>query len=126
MIGYVMVGTNNLSASVAFYDRVLEPLGLVRVDTQEDMAAYAQKNKQKEIEFYVCKPYNKKVATHGNGTMIAFEAETKEIVARFYELGLLHRGESEGEPGARPTENDPYYAYIRDIDGNKICAYCSK
>ena len=48
MIGYVMVGTNNLSASVAFYDRVLEPLGLVRVDTQEDMAAYAKKNKQKE------------------------------------------------------------------------------
>ena len=66
------------------------------------------------------------MATHGNGTMIAFEAETKEIVARFYELGLLHRGESEGDPGARPTENDPYYAYIRDIDGNKICAYCSK
>ncbi len=126
MIGYVMVGTNNLSASVSFYDKVLEPLGLIRVYIQKDMAAYASKARQEAIEFYVCKPYNKEAATSGNGTMIAFKVETREVVKRFHVLGLLQGGKNEGEPGARPAENDPYYAYLRDLDGNKICVFCSE
>ena len=45
MLGYVMVGTNNLEEAIKFYDKVLDPLGLVRVDKDDVCAGYAQKNK---------------------------------------------------------------------------------
>ena len=121
-----MVGTNNLSEAKLFYDIVLEPLELVCVDTGEDMVAYAPKYELEQIEFYVCKPFNKKLANNGNGTMVAFVVDSREAVERFHKLGLERGGANEGCPRARPTENDPYYAYIRDLDGNKICAYCLK
>ena len=53
MIGYVMVGTNNLDKSISFYDSLLELLNLKRVDTSEDYAGYASKNNPKNIEFYI-------------------------------------------------------------------------
>mgnify|MGYP005705958147 CR=1 FL=1 len=53
MIGYVMVGTNNLDASIKFYDEILGIIGLERVETiEDDYAAYAQKG-TKNIEFYI-------------------------------------------------------------------------
>ena len=43
MIGYVMVGTNNLDAAIKFYDEVLEVIGLSRNETVEnDYAAYGK------------------------------------------------------------------------------------
>ena len=45
MLGYVMVGTNNLEEAIKFYDKVLDTLGLVRVDKDDVCAGYAQKNK---------------------------------------------------------------------------------
>ena len=72
MIGYVMVGTNNLDAAIKFYDEVLEVIGLTRNETVEnDYAAYGKKDTN-EIEFYITKPFNKKEATFGNGTQISF------------------------------------------------------
>ena len=71
MIGYVMVGTNNLDAAIKFYDEVLEVIGLSRNETVEnDYAAYGKKDTN-EIEFYITKPFNKKEATFGNGTQIS-------------------------------------------------------
>ena len=62
MIGYVMVGTNNLDAAIKFYDEVLKVIGLTRNETVEnDYAAYGKKNTN-EIEFYITKPFNKKEA----------------------------------------------------------------
>ena len=60
MIGYVMVGTNNLNDAITFYDKVLEVIGLDRNETiEDDYAAYGAKG-TKDIEFYVTKPFNKK------------------------------------------------------------------
>lgn len=119
-----MVGTNNLPNSITFYDIVLKPLGLIRVDTQDDMVAYAPISSPAEIEFYVCKPFNQNPARFGNGAMIAFLAASKEMVEQFHQLGIKNGGLNEGNPGPRPTKNDPYYAYLRDLDGNKLCVYC--
>ncbi len=58
MIGYVMVGTNNLSKSITFYDALLDLLSLKRVDTTDDYAGYASKNNPENIEFYITKPVN--------------------------------------------------------------------
>ena len=53
MIAYVMVGTNNLSKSITFYDALLDLLSLKRVDTTDDYAGYASKNNPENIEFYI-------------------------------------------------------------------------
>ena len=123
MIGYVMVGTNNLEKSIKFYDEVLYILGLVRVDKDNTCAGYAQKNGPGSIEFYVTKPFNKKKATIGNGSQVSFITTSRSIVDQFHEIGLKAGGTSEGLGGERPEGSGVYYSYIRDLDGNKICTF---
>ncbi len=123
MIGYVMVGTNNLDAAIKFYDEVLEVIGLSRNETVEnDYAAYGKKDTN-EIECYITKPFNKKEATFGNGTQISFITSSRVVVDRFHEIGLKAGGTSEGSGGERPEGSGVYYSYVRDLDGNKICTF---
>ena len=123
MIGFVMIGTNNLKTSSKFYDLILLPLGLTKVFTGDRYIGYASKDKKSEIEFYITKPHNKKKATYGNGTQISFLADSKLSVNKFYDIALKNGGLDEGAPGPRPSDTSGYYAYVRDADGNKICAY---
>ena len=123
MIGYVFFGTNNLNYAINFYDKVLEVIGLDRTETIEyDYAAYGAKG-TKDIEFYVTKPFNKKDATFGNGTQITFLTSSRSNVDKFHEIGLKAGGTSEGSGGERPEGSGVYYSYLRDLDGNKICAF---
>ena len=123
MIGYVMVGTNNLDKAIIFYDEVLKIINLTRKDTDDVCAGYTQNNGDGSIEFYVTKPANKKTATFGNGTQVSFLVSSREIVDKFHEIALKAGGTSEGSGGERPEGSGVYYSYIRDIDGNKICAF---
>ena len=124
LFGFVMVGSNDLIASAKFYDAIFIPLGIKKVKTAESYIGYGQKNNSlNEIEFYVTKPYNKELATFGNGTMISFLAGSTEAVDSFHASALEKGGVNEGLPGIRSDGN--YYAYIRDPEGNKICAKCN-
>ena len=123
MIGYVMVGTNNLDKAIIFYDEVLKIINLTRKDTDDVCAGYTQNNGDGSIEFYVTKPANKKTATFGNGTQVSFLVSSREIVDKFHEIALKAGGSSEGSGGERPEGSGVYYSYIRDLDGNKICAF---
>ena len=123
MIGYVMVGTNNLDKAIIFYDEVLKIINLTRKDTDEVCAGYTQNNSDGSIEFYVTKPANKKTATFGNGTQVSFLVSSREIVDKFHEVALKASGTSEGSGGERPEGSGVYYSYVRDLDGNKICAF---
>ena len=123
MIGYVMVGTNNLDQSVKFYDELLEILNLERTEKDNVCAGYSQKGGDGKVEFYVTKPVNKEKATIGNGSQISFITNSRSIVDKFHEIGLKLGGTSEGSGGERPEGSGVYYSYIRDLDGNKICAF---
>tara|TARA_Y100000992_G_scaffold64627_1_gene39796 strand:- start:389 stop:775 length:387 start_codon:yes stop_codon:yes gene_type:complete len=123
MIGYVMVGTNKLDNAIKFYDELLEVLGLNRVDQDEVCAGYASKDGSGVIEFYVTLPVNKKEATIGNGSQISFITTSRSLVDKFHEVGIKAGGKSEGSGGERPKGSGVYYSYIRDLDGNKICAF---
>ena len=123
MIGYVMVGTNNLDKAIIFYDEVLKIINLTRKDTDDICAGYTQNNGDGSIEFYVTKPANKKTATFGNGTQVSFLVSSREIVDKFHEIALKAGGTSEGSGGERPEGSGVYYSYIRDLDGNKICTF---
>jgi len=120
--GFMMVGTNNLAESEKFYNAIFFPLDLCQVLKTKRYIGYAQKDNPKEIKFYITKPVNKKPATYGNGTQISFLVDTKKKVEEFHMIGLKNGGINEGLPGIRSGD---YYAYIRDLDGNKICAYCT-
>ena len=126
MIGYVMVGTNDLDQSIKFYDELLEVLDLERIETDDVCAGYSQKNNNGKIEFYVTKPFNKEKATVGNGSQISFQTSSRELVDKFHDVGIKLGGASEGSGGERPEGSGVYYSYIRDLDGNKICAFTNK
>lgn len=126
MLAYIMVGTNNVKKAAKFYDAALAPLGLVKTGSDSRYIGYGPKNAPKKSQFYVTKPYNKKTATFGNGTMISLVAKSKKAVDGFHAAALAAGGKDEGKPGPRPAGAGNYAAYVRDLDGNKICAYCVK
>jgi len=126
MLAYIMVGTNNLKRSAKFYDAALAPLGLAQSGGDARYIGYAPKNAPTKAKFFVTKPYNKKPATFGNGTMISLEAKSRRAVDGFHAAALAAGGTDDGKPGPRPAGGSNYAAYVRDPDGNKICAYCAK
>ena len=120
MIGFVMVGTNNLDKAIKFYDTLLNTIELQRVVTNKKYAGFASKEKPAEVEFYVTNPVNNEKANFGNGTQISFLVNSKDLVNNFYNTGIKLGGKDEGEPGIRSGD---YYCYFRDLDGNKVCAF---
>ena len=120
MIGFVMVGTNNLDKAINFYDTLLNTIELQRIVTNEKYAGYGLKNKPDKVEFYVTNPVNKEKATFGNGTQISFLVKSRDLVNYFYNTGIKLGGKDEGAPGIRSGD---YYCYFRDLDGNKVCAF---
>lgn len=120
MIGYTTVGTNDIEKAAAFYDDVLAVIGAKRVWNMERFINWG--NAKGTPMFGVVIPYDKQPATAGNGTMIALNVASKENVQALYKKALDCGGQDEGEPGNRTEQF--YGAYFRDLDGNKICAFC--
>ena len=119
VIGFVMVGTNDLEKSSKLYDAILAHLGMKRVTITERYIGYGY-SEDDGAKFYITKPHNKENATFGNGTMVALGAESKEAVDKFHKAALENGAVNEGDPGPRSDGN--YYGYVRDLDGNKITA----
>ena len=88
MIGYVMVGSNNLNRFAAFYDAILTPLGLIQLSRTESYVAYASESDRDAIECYVTLPYDGGRCTPGNETVIAFAAPTVQALGQFHAIGL--------------------------------------
>ena len=113
---------NYRKSNKVFYDNLLGSINIIKAEEDDSYIGYAKKDSINKIEFYLMKPHNKKKATIGNGTMITFTAKTKESVINTYNLALKLGAKDEGSPGPRHEEH--YYAYFRDLDGNKICIFC--
>ena len=101
MIGFVMLGTNNLDKATKFYDTLLNAIELQRVVSNEKYVGYASKENIDEVEFYITNPVNKEKATFGNGTQISFLVNSKDLVNSFYNTGIKIGGKDEGAPGIR-------------------------
>jgi len=119
MYAFITIGTNNLKKSSFFYSKILNVLKIKRVIINKRYHGFAKLNTKKKIELYIIKPHNKKKATVGNGTMITFLAKSNKEVNEFYNTAIKFGAKDEGKPGPRHSKD--YYAYIRDLDGNKIC-----
>ena len=88
VIGFVMIGTNNLEKSSKFYDTILNHLGLKRISITDRYIGYGHSSDDDQVKFYITKPYNNENSTAVNGNMIALTAETKEAVDKLYSLLL--------------------------------------
>ena len=120
MIGYVTLGTNDLTRVLPFYDALAAELGAGRFMEGEGFVAWGPPGGTPGIG--LTKPFDGKPATVGNGVMVALAAKDPAQVDRLYALALAHGGTDEGKPGLR---NGHFYAaYFRDPEGNKLNAYC--
>jgi catechol 2,3-dioxygenase-like lactoylglutathione lyase family enzyme len=74
--------------------------------------------------FCVTEPINGEPATFANGGTIGFKCHSPEQVQAFHDVAVAHGGQSiEAPPGLRQGSLGPLYlAYVRDPDGNKLCA----
>jgi len=118
---HVTVGTNDLAKARSFYDGVLAPLGYKRLNDLGDNGSIWGASAP---EFFVLKPANGKPATVANGGTISFVAPNRAAVAAFHKAALAAGGVDEGPVGPRGWAPNAYAGYARDLDGNKIAAYC--
>lgn len=131
-LSYVYFGTNDLQRAITFYDAVFTPLGIKRCfmdDPEWDKLSAGwgiyEDDGRGELAFWISLPFNKQPASVGNGSMVAFRAQSWQQVDDFHAAALAHGGTSEGAPGLRLHYSPDFYAaYIRDPDGNKIAAIC--
>ena len=120
MIGYTCVGTNQLERAVAFYDDLLGLLGAKPFFKSDRGVGWGVSPDQPM--FSVLLPFDGQAATVGNGCMVALAASHPEQVQALHARALALGGSDEGAPGPRGTGF--YGAYFRDLDGNKLAAFC--
>lgn len=120
MIGYVTLGTNRFAEAAEFYDRLLAMIGARRAMQGDDFIAWSTHPNAPALS--IIKPYNKEPATIGNGTMVAIAMDAPEKVDAFHAKALALGGADEGAPGFRFGKF--YAGYFRDLDGNKLNAFC--
>ena len=121
MFSHVMVGVNDLEAARKFYDAVLSTLGTTPGILNQGTRYFYR---SPAGSFSITKPLDGKPATPANGGTVGFLAKSSEEVIAFHEAGLANGGTTcEDPPGFREGgAGNMFIAYLRDPDGNKICA----
>ena len=121
MYSHMMVGSNDIDRAKTFYDAVFATLGGKPgfVDPKGRLI-YVHGGSM----FLVTTPIDGEPATPGNGMTIGFAVTDEEQARAWHEAGVAHGGTAiEDAPGVRSGNGvELYLAYLRDPDGNKLCA----
>jgi hypothetical protein len=123
MIGYALVGTNDMDRATHFYDALLAEIGGGRMMEFPNSIVYGVAPDKPALG--ICRPYDGEAATVGNGSMIGIVVDTRDKVDRLYAKAIELGGKDEGPAGLRGEEGPHafYVGYFRDLDGNKLCAF---
>jgi catechol 2,3-dioxygenase-like lactoylglutathione lyase family enzyme len=117
-ISHVSVGINDLDRSRAFYDPLMQILGLRIRQADNESVDYGTDD---ALSYSLETPVDGRPATPGNGVHVAFDAGNRTTVDIFYHEALLLGGKDAGPRGLRPQYGPDYYgAFVLDPDGNKI------
>ncbi len=119
MIGYVTIGTSDMEKATAFYDALLAEVGAKQLFGMDRIKFYGTGTDSAMLA--VCIPYDEKPQHPGNGTMVAIPGGSREGVDKLYKKAMELGATDEGEPGERMPVF--YGAYVRDLDGNKLCFF---
>jgi len=121
MFSHIMVGSNDIARSRKFYDALFGALG-GNPGIEDDKGRLIYMNNGGL--FLVSKPINGEPACHANGGTIGFAVSGPEQADSWHKAGVENGGEAiEDAPGVRSAGfGDLYLAYLRDPDGNKLCA----
>ncbi len=120
MIGYVTLGTNDLSAAAAFYDALLGTLGARRLWETPRGIAWGVSDGAPMLALMT--PFDGAPATVGNGVMVGLALDSQESVRQMHGQALALGGSDAGAVG--PRDGGWYCGYFRDPEGNKLLAYC--
>jgi catechol 2,3-dioxygenase-like lactoylglutathione lyase family enzyme len=120
MLDHVTVGIENIERSLRFYDSALQPLGITRL--YGDGNRFAGYGVAPKAFFWIgIRNYSP------TGSHIAFAADNRAAVDRFYEAAIAAGAKDNGAPGLRPHYDPDYYgAFVLDPDGHNIEAVCRK
>ncbi|OMH25820.1 VOC family protein [Motiliproteus sp. MSK22-1] len=118
-MNYFVVGTNDMEASVKFYDSLFKETGINQVLAGERMTFW--QDEEADFAFAVAKPFDGEEATNGNGTMVGFGVSSIEEVKKLHKKAIDLGGANEGDPNQRGPK---FSAYVRDLDKNKIVFAC--
>ena len=113
-MNYVVLGTNNMDASVKFYDALFEHVKLNKLQPSDRMTYWLGE----DFAFAVAIPFDESPATNGNGTMLGFSTGSADAVKRLHQKAIDLGGSCEGAPDQRGPR---FSAYVRDLDKNKLC-----
>ena len=120
MIGYVVLGTNDLPRAKSFYDTLLAEMGVSCIMEFGDRG-YGWAASMEHPMLCIMTAYDGNPATVGNGVMAGISVGSRDEVDRMHAKALELGGADEGAPGLRPIGGDGFYAaYFRDLDGNKL------
>ncbi|HXG99338.1 MAG TPA: VOC family protein [Sphingomicrobium sp.] len=121
MYSHVMLGSNDLDRSKTFYDALFTATGGKegRIDPSGRLVYL-----NKDGILLITKPIDGQPATCGNGSTIGFAVDGPEQAQAWEKAGVAAGGTAiEDPPGVRSGNGmNLYLAYLRDPDGNKLCA----
>jgi len=117
IIDHIGLVVSNYEISKQFYTKCLAPLNIKLVMEFEGWAGFGKNDKP---EFWFGSDGDAHKPMH-----IAFAAENRDQVNKFYEAALAADGKDNGPPGIREEYHPDYYgAFIYDLDGHNIEAVC--
>ncbi len=119
MLGYTTIGTNDMDRAVTFYDSLLAEVGAKRLMDMDRIKFYGTSPDAAMLA--ICIPHNKEPQNCGNGNMVAIPGGSRAGVDKLYAKAMELGATDEGEPGERMPVF--YGAYVRDLDGNKLCFF---
>src|SRR3954471_24146166 len=108
MLDHVSLGVSNIERARKFYDAALRPLGIVRLYAEGENASGYGANRK--AFFWIGLQAEIKTGAH-----VAFVADDRDTVDRFYRAALSAGGRDNGAPGLRPNYHEDYYgAFVLD------------
>ena len=125
MFSHIMIGSNDIERSRRFYDAVLGVLGAGEPLRNQNATGQTRLFYRHDGgSFGISEPLNGEAATFANGGTIGVKCVSAEQVKQFHDTAVAHGGTSiEDPPGLREsTMGALHLAYVRDPDGNKLCA----
>lgn len=120
MFSHVMIGTNDLDRAKSFYDALLGTLGVPPGVVDRHRIFYRTASGVLGVSL----PINGEPATMANGGTLGFACASGEQADAWHAAGVANGGTTcEDPPGVRDGGmGKMYLAYLRDPDGNKLCA----